>query len=184
MADYYTIHFYSQESRCPGEDLLKSYVLYPTFDNAVKALDEVIKREIDCYNLRIAEKLEFRPPTKKELQEDEERIKHRRFLNYYEMENGYMFVIRKMSVMEEKKKYVYQYWVENKTSGIHTKSDKYASFDEACDALDKELRERNGGSYWEPRMSRDEFRPYMGDGIAATYDFFKEDKYVLVRMEA
>lgn len=184
MADYYTIHFYAQfYERGSGEDRLKNYALYPTFYMAAKALDEVIKREIERYNARYDEKLEFHPVSAEELRECEEHLKNRRYLHYYEEDNGYLFVICKRTVVEEKKKYVYQYWVENKICGLHTKSDKYASFDEACDALDNELRELHG-SHWEPPMHREEFRAYMGDGIVATYDFFKEDKYVLSRQQA
>lgn len=103
MADYYTIHFYSQESRFPGEGLLNDYSLYPTFEMAAKALDEVIKREIERYNARYDEKLEFYPVSAEELENGEEHLKNRRYLHYYEEDNGYMFVICRRTVVEEKK---------------------------------------------------------------------------------
>jgi DNA primase large subunit len=96
MADYYTIHFYDQES---GEDRLENYALYPTFEKAAKALDEVIKREIERYNARYDEKLEFHPVSAEELKECKEHLKNRRYLHYYEEENGYLFVICKITVV-------------------------------------------------------------------------------------
>jgi ribosome-associated translation inhibitor RaiA len=84
----------------------------------------------------------------------------------------------------EPKKYVYQYWVENNIlCGPHTKSSIYTSFDEVCDALDRELSELHGKPNWKPRMTREEFKEYMGDYPASTYDFFKTDTYVLYRTE-
>lgn len=63
----------------------------------------------------------------------------------------------------------------------------YLTFDEVCDVLDKKLRELHEsiGSYWEPRMTRDEYKKYMDDhtACAISYDFFKTDTYVLYRME-
>lgn len=82
----------------------------------------------------------------------------------------------------EPKKYVYHYFRFNSYHGIQKSSQKYSSFDEACDALEKELRELHGEG-WEPRMPREEFRKYMGDYPASTYDFYKTDTYVLNRTE-
>ena len=104
MADYYTIHFYAQfYEQGSGEDRLKNYALYPTFEMAAKALDEVIKREIERYNARYDEKLEFHPVSAEELENGEEHLKNRRYLHYYEEDNGYLFVICKRTVVEEKK---------------------------------------------------------------------------------
>jgi ribosome-associated translation inhibitor RaiA len=195
MADYYTIHFYAQfYEQGSGEDRLKNYALYPTFEKAAKALDEVIKREIERYNARYDEKLEFEQLTTEELREDEEHMKNRRYLHYYEAENGYLFVICKMTVVEEKKKYVYQYWVQNKICGLHTKSDKYASFDEVCDALDMELRQLyevyGGEKPFEPLQSREEVKTLLETCPTVVYAYVNDgsgsmtDKYVLSRQDA
>ena len=82
--------------------------------------------------------------------------------------------------IEFEKKYVYQYYVRNNEQ---TTSPKYETFDEVCDVLDKELRKLHGES-WQPRMTREQYKNYMGDDCAISYDFFKTDTYVLFRTEA
>lgn len=173
MATYYTIHCYDQESKYHvDEDLINNHILYNTFERACEAIEERI-RYYDS---------DFQSPNR----EDKAKyISKSPYVHYYEANAGVLFVISKMTVEEEKpKKYVYQYWVENKICGLHTKSGKYASFDEVCDALDMELRELHENPDWKPRMSREEFKDYMADYWVSTYDFFKEDKYVLSRQEA
>ena len=97
-----------------------------------------------------------------------------------------------MRTIEFEEKYLYQYVVENSGHGIQKESQKYASFNEACDAMDKELdylHDTLGKPNWKPRMARVEFKKYMGDYPVSTYDFFNDggpttDKYVLSRLEA
>jgi hypothetical protein len=101
----------------------------------------------------------------------------------YHKEDGCEAHITRMLVVPKPKKYVYQYWVENKICGLHTKSGKYTSFDDACDALDRELRELHENPDWKPRMTREEFKDYMGDYWASTYDFYNTDTYILSRRE-
>lgn len=80
------------------------------------------------------------------------------------------------------KKYVYQYFVRNNEQTEMKASPKYETFDEVCDVLDKELRKLHGES-WEPRMTREQYKNYMGDAYAISYDFYKTDTYVLFRTE-
>ena len=79
--------------------------------------------------------------------------------------------------------YVYQYYVRNDEQTEMKASPKYETFDEVCDVLDKKLRELHEsiGSYWQPRMTREEYKKYMDDhtACAISYDFFKTDTYVL-----
>jgi len=170
MTTFYSIHVYDQESKYHvDEDLVDNHILYKSFDRACEAIEERIRYY----------EIEFTSPNR----EDKAKyISKRPYVHYYE--NGFLFVISKMTVEEEKPKYVYQYWVQNKICGLHTKSGKYASFDEVCDALDMELQELHGNLDWKPRMNREDFKEYMGDYPISTYDFFKEDKYVLSRENA
>ena len=90
--------------------------------------------------------------------------------------------------LETSKKYVYQYYVRNNVRNDEQtemkSSPKYQTFDEACDAMDKKLRELHGEN-WQPRMNREQCKNYIGDDdvYAISYDFFKTDTYVLFRTE-
>lgn len=96
------------------------------------------------------------------------------------------FFIREMKVVPKKKptkKYVYQYFVRNNEQTEMKSSQKYETFDEVCDVLNTELRKLHGES-WEPRMTREQYKNYMGDdAYAISYDFYKTDTYVLFRTE-
>lgn len=91
--------------------------------------------------------------------------------------NRYMIY---MAVRDISKKYVYQYFVRNNERKVAKSSPNYQTFDEVCDALDKELRTLHGED-WQPRMTREEYKKYMDDhtDCAISYDFFKNDTYVL-----
>lgn len=99
-------------------------------------------------------------------------------LNLHKMHTGRYQIY--MAVRDLEKKYVYQYFVRNNEQ---TTSPKYETFDEVCDVLDKELRKLHGES-WQPRMTREQYKNYMGDdAYAISYDFYKTDTYVLFRTE-
>ena len=83
----------------------------------------------------------------------------------------------------EMPKYVYQYYVRNDKQEETKTSVMYLTFDGVCDALDKELRNLHGED-WQPRMTREQYKNYMGDdAYAISYDFFKTDTYVLYRLK-
>ena len=88
-----------------------------------------------------------------------------------------------------KKKYVYQYWVENKIFGLATMPRKYASFDEACDALDRELSELYEVDGKEPlQRSRLVIKTLLEKSSTTTYAYYNDggsttDKYILSRQE-
>ena len=95
--------------------------------------------------------------------------------------------------IEFEKKYVYQYFVENDYKGITSlslkASQKYASFDEACDAMDKELSELYEIDGKEPlQRNRLVIKTLLGKSSRITYASYNDggsttDKYVLVRQE-
>lgn len=95
--------------------------------------------------------------------------------------------------IEFEKKYVYQYFVENDYKGITSlslkASQKYASFDEACDAMDKELSELYEIDGKEPlQRNRLVIKTLLGKSSRITYASYNDgpttDKYVLVRQDA
>ena len=95
--------------------------------------------------------------------------------------------------IEFEKKYVYQYFVENDYKGITSlslkASQKYASFDEACDAMDKELSELYEVDGKEPlQRNRLVIKTLLGKSSRITYASYNDggpttDKYVLSRQE-
>ena len=177
MTTFYSIHAYDQQSRYDaGEDRIKDGKLYTTFDKACTAIEKKIQDHINSEE----ENEVFRAPNREDM---ERKMGKYKYVHYYETDTLWLWVISKWEV---EKTYVYQYWVENKICGLHTKSGKYASFDEACDDLDRELSELHEaiGKHWTPHMTREEFKEYMGEYTASTYDFFNDDKYVLSRQDA
>ncbi len=164
--------------------MLDSYELYPTFELACDAIEVHIRRHIEEWNAEYPdEEDEFVPPDRKEIYNSFAG----NYLHYYEAYSELLYMIAKMKVAPEKpKKYVYQYFVEKSNGEIATNSIKYNTFDEVCDYMDLELRERHEavGKSWKPRMTHEEFKEYMGDYFATTYDFFDTDKYVLMRYDA
>lgn len=204
MATFYAIHAYDQESKYHSdEDKIDNQKLYTTFEKACDAIEKKIGDYIEYWNNHESDTPEeFEPPNR----EDKAKyIAKRPYVHYHECNSGWLWVISKMTVEEDPpKKYTYQYYIENCNTyrtyttlsgekGVHEpkKSKVFDSFDEAIDAMDKELRELHVaiGKYWEPRMNREAFKTYMGDHVASTYDFFNDggpitDTYVLVRQEA
>lgn len=176
MATYYTIHCYKPYT---AEDIMDSYDLYPTFDMACDAIDEHIRRHIEFWNdCHPDEQDEGDMPDRKEMFASFVG----NYLHYYEAQSERLFVICKRKIVPNKptKKYVYQYFVRNNEQ---TTSPKYETFDEVCDVLDKELRKLHGEN-WQPRMTREQYKNYMGDDTyAISYDFYKTDTYVLFRTE-
>lgn len=174
MSTYYTIHCYDQESKyhC-GEDLIDNHILYKTFDRACDALEERIRYY----------ESEFESPNR---EEKAKYLSKRPYVHYYETD--FLFVISKMTVENDPTKYKYQYWVENKICGLHTKSDMYASFDEACDALDMELSQLYEVEGKEPLQgNRLVIKTLLEKSSTTTYAYYNDgsltDKYVLSRQE-
>ena len=92
--------------------------------------------------------------------------------------------------LETSKKHIYKYVVKNSEKGIVSTSTTYTSFDDVCDAMDKQLdysHDSIGKPNWKPRMTREEYRKYMGYHTATTYDFFEDgattDTYILNQKE-
>jgi ribosome-associated translation inhibitor RaiA len=173
MATYYTIcaqrHDYDEWA---------SENLYESFDDACDAMDEEI-RNYDEYRIS-----EYKKPNR---EEKFKQIQEREYIVYHRSPREHEFIIKTMKVVPKKekpKKYVYQYYVRNNEQTEMKASPKYESFDEICNVLDKKLRELHGED-WQPRMTRDEYKKYMDDhtACAISYDFFKNDKYVLFWME-
>lgn len=169
MATYYTIcaqrHDYDEWA---------SENLYESFDDACDAMDEEI-RNYDEYRIS-----EYKKPNR---EEKFKQIQERGYVVYHRSPREHEFIIKTMKVVPKKqksKKYVYQYFVRNNEQ---TTSPKYETFDEVCDVLDKELRKLHGEN-WQPRMTREQYKNYMGDDTyAISYDFYKTDTYVLFRTE-
>ena len=91
MTTYYSIHAYDQNSHYHAdEDLVDNHILYKTFERACDAIEERIRYY----------ESEFEPPNR----EDKARyISKRPYVHYYEASGGFLFVISKMTVEEEKK---------------------------------------------------------------------------------
>lgn len=99
MATYYTIHCYDQEStRHADADLIDNCTLYSTFEKARRAIEEEILLFIEEYNAKrdaTTDKEEvFEKPNISSLRSYE------KYCHYYEMQNGYIFTIRRMTVEE------------------------------------------------------------------------------------
>ena len=99
MATYYTIHCYDQESRYHSDvDLIDNCTLYSTFENARRAIEEEILLFIEEYN------------DKRDPNTDKEEVfvkpnitslrSYEKYCHYYEMQNGYLFTICRMTVEE------------------------------------------------------------------------------------
>lgn len=146
--------------------------LYETFDDACDAIEKEIKSEVE---INREEKL-------KDIQEWNDVL-------YYKTSSGEKFHIVEMKVVPKKDKYVYQYWVENKICGLHTKSGKYTSFDEVCDALDMELSQLYEVDGKEPLQgNRLVIKTLLEKSPTTTYAYYNDggsttDKYVLSRQE-
>jgi ribosome-associated translation inhibitor RaiA len=193
MTTLYSIHAYDQESKYyHGEDRINDGKLYATFDNACEVIERKIQAHIEHFNSEEEEEV-FRAPNREEM---ERKISKGKFVHYYETSVLWLWVISKWEVVveEKPKKYVYQYWVENKICGLHTNSDKYASFDEVCDALDMELRQLyevyGGEKPFEPLQSREEVKTLIETCPTIVYAYVNDgsgsmnDKYVLNRQDA
>ena len=99
MATYYTIHCYDQESTHHAHaDLIDNSTLYSTFEKARCAIEEEILLFIEEYNAK-------RDPT---IDKEEVFVKpnisslrsYEKYCHYYEMQNGYLFTICRMTVEE------------------------------------------------------------------------------------
>ena len=180
MTTYYSIHAYDQHSHYHhGEDRIEDGKLYATFEQACEVIEKKIQTHIEYFNSWDHEEV-FQPPNREEMKQ-----RMGKYLHYYESQAGWLWVISKWEVVEEEKpkKYVYQYFVRNNEQTEMKSSPKYETFDEICDVLDKELRKLHGEN-WQPRMTREQYKNYMGDdAFAISYDFFKTDTYVLYRTE-
>ena len=154
--------------------------LYETFEDACDAIEEEAKSHVGYV------KPDFET-TKLNREED---VHDWNDEIYYRNSVGEHFYIVMVKVVPKKpKQYVYQYWVENKICGLHTKSGKYASFDEACDALDMELSQLYEVDGKEPLQgNRLVIKTLLEKSSTATYAYYNDggpttDKYVLSRQE-
>ncbi len=162
MATYYTIHMQDLPS---GTEHYFSTEVFESFDDACDALDKEIAKH-----------------DKNFVKPDRAKMRELTYSPVYHRMPFKMFGLMERTFVPKKptKKYVYQYFVR---SNEQTTSPKYETFDEVCDVLDKELRKLHGES-WQPRMTREQYKNYMGDdAYAISYDFFNRDTYVLFRTE-
>lgn len=174
MATYYNFEIWDS---CEMESSDKR--LYEDFDELCDVADEILTKRngkfIKPNRKAIKEKLNACPA-------------YAVWYTHQENETSYdtRIYINQMKVVPKKKetkKYVYQYFVRNNEQTEMKSSPKYETFDEVCDVLDKELRKLHGES-WQPRMTREQYKNYMGDdAYAISYDFYKTDTYVLIRTE-
>ena len=174
MTTYYTICAQRHDY-----DEWESDNLYESFDEACDALDEDIQKYSDSdYGIS-----EYTKPNR---EEKFKQMQEREYIVYHRSPREHEFIIKTMKVVPKKKptkKYVYQYFVRNNEQTEMKSSPKYETFDEVCDVLDKELRNLHGEN-WQPRMTREQYKNYMGDdAFAISYDFYKSDTYVLYRTE-
>ncbi len=178
MTTFYSIHAYNPESRNPGEDKIHDGILYTTFEKACEAINKKIDFYIEYWNNHESDTPEeFKVPNVEEMKKD---IEKRKYVNYYECDSGWVWVIRKWEVEEEKPKYTYQYFVEKETRGTVVAlkcSEKYSSLDEMLDVLQPEvvkfhldMRARN----WAP-YSRQTIREYMERNKRMIYDRVDDD---------
>lgn len=170
MATYYTIQTWRNRAF-----EWETFNLYETFDEACDTVEGYMK----AYPEFDESEFEKIKPNREEKRKN---IESWNRIAYLKMPNGEEKHIARLKIVPKKptKKYVYQYFVRNNEQ---TTSPKYETFDEVCDVLDKELRKLHGES-WQPRMTREQYKNYMGDDTyAISYDFYKTDTYVLFRTE-
>ena len=96
MATFYTIHCYDQNYSLGDDVLEESYNLYSTFEKAVNAIEIHIHKHIENYN-------SHKEPDEKEevFEKTNVTIKdHKNYCHYYETCDNFLFVIRRMTVVE------------------------------------------------------------------------------------
>ena len=167
MTYFYSIHAYDQESNYnSGEDKINNGKLYTTFEKACEEIERKIQDYMDEFHRVFTNKLVFQPP-------DREKIKTRmrmwKYVHYYEIPlTGWLWVISKWEVEEEKPKYLYQYFVEKEIRGTIVAlkgSEKYSSLDEMLDVLQPEVHLDMRVPY-----SRQTIREYMERNKRMIYD--------------
>jgi hypothetical protein len=96
MTTFYSIHAYNPESRNPGEDKIHDGILYKGFEKACEAIHEKIDFYIEYWNNHESDTPEeFEVPNVEEMKKD---IEKRKYVNYYECDSGWVWVIRKWDV--------------------------------------------------------------------------------------
>jgi hypothetical protein len=99
MATFYSIHVYDQEStRHIGEDRINDGKLYTTFEKACDAIEKAIGDYIEYWNNHESDTPEeFTPPNREKM---EKAFVGFKYVHYYECNSGWLWVIRKMTVVE------------------------------------------------------------------------------------
>jgi hypothetical protein len=101
MATFYSIHAYDQESKYfRGEDRINDGKLYTTFEKACDMIERKIQSHIEFFNSG-EENQVFQPPNREEMKK---RMGGFKYVHYYETMAGWLWVIQKWDVEEEKKK--------------------------------------------------------------------------------
>jgi hypothetical protein len=97
MTTFYSIHAYNQESYCHADkDLINNYLLYSTFEDAIEAIEEVIIYYAKRCGLE--DEVAFPVKMKEYIKKSFEKY-DANYMNYFEFEDGRLFVIARHSVV-------------------------------------------------------------------------------------
>lgn len=98
MTTYYSIHAYDQESKYHrGEDRIKDGKLYTTFEKACDEIETKIQSHIEYFNSSEEHEV-FQPPNREEMKRN-----MGKYVQYYESQTCWLWVIRKWEVVEQQK---------------------------------------------------------------------------------
>ncbi len=95
MATFYSIHAYDRESKYyAGEDRINDGKLYTTFEKACDVIERKIQAQIEYFNCEEENEV-FQPPNREEMKK---RMGGFKYVNYYETNVGWIWVISKWEV--------------------------------------------------------------------------------------